>query len=314
MVLAFCHDCCPCPKGRSGLQNYLAPNSGGIPAVVDVFDVTRRLEIGFEAAGSTRAPEIWIDFVADNPETALTLAQNDPDWVIAAANGNNTIFGHAIAQRATDRNYRAILADDLFALADDVADQTVPLSRLDELVEQAAEPEFAIRANGHKATTDDTFTRLDNPATGQYAPLRANHTYIRSGYEYITDDLGRVVTVVVDDLRLDRTFPDIEYRTTVGNLGNAGDDGGHLLAKIFEGFTEGVNLVPMNRNLNRGAYAQFEATLATALETGNRVGLQIEVIYDVGNSTVRPDRFLTTGDISDAAGNTIPIRQPFTNS
>ena len=117
------------------------------------------------------------------------------------------------------------------------------------------------------------------------------------------------------DLRLNRTFPDIEYRTTVGGLGNPGDDGAHLLAKIFEGFTEGVNLVPMNSNLNRGAYAQFEAGLATALETpGTMISLQIEVIYEVGNNSVRPDRFLITGTITEASGIATAIRQPFTNS
>lgn len=296
--------------GVRAINGVISANGGQLGAVVDVFDVTRRLNIGFEAAGSTRAPEIWVGFVADNPESALAILQNDPDWVIAAANGNNTIFGHALAQRAVNRNYRAILPDDLFALTDEAANQTATLGRLDTLVEQAAEPDFIARANGHKATVDETFTRVDNPATGQHAPLRRNQTYIRSGYEYATDDFGRVANVIVDDLKLDPDFPSIEYTRTVGNLGNSGDDGGHLIARIFEGFSEGVNLVPMNSNLNRGAYARFEAGLAEALERGDSVQLQIQVIYDASNNTVRPDRFEIRWSLN---GQPQPP-QPFVNS
>ena len=37
-----------------------------------------------------------------------------------------------------------------------------------------------------------------------------------------------------------------------GKCGNAGDEGGHLIASIFNGPGEKLNLLPMNENLNKG--------------------------------------------------------------
>lgn len=45
------------------------------------------------------------------------------------------------------------------------------------------------------------------------------------------------------------------------------DDGGHLIATIFNGDGNLDNLVPMNRNLNRGPWESMEREWAKLLET-----------------------------------------------
>ncbi|MCA8140150.1 DNA/RNA non-specific endonuclease [Burkholderia multivorans] len=43
-----------------------------------------------------------------------------------------------------------------------------------------------------------------------------------------------------------------------GREGDSGDDGGHLIATILNGAGEKLNIVPMDSNLNRGAWKQLE--------------------------------------------------------
>ncbi len=74
-----------------------------------------------------------------------------------------------------------------------------------------------------------------------------------------------------------------------GKCGNAGDEDGHLIASIFNGPGEKLNLLPMNGNLNKGAWKQMENTWSKALSEGKDVKVNIQPSY-VGDS-VRPDKF-----------------------
>jgi filamentous hemagglutinin len=65
----------------------------------------------------------------------------------------------------------------------------------------------------------------------------------------------------------------------VGKLGAPGDEGGHLIASIFNGPGEAINLKAMNGNFNKGAYQQLEKKLAQALKDGKSVEVKIEVKY-----------------------------------
>ncbi len=53
-----------------------------------------------------------------------------------------------------------------------------------------------------------------------------------------------------------------------GKCGVDGDEGGHLIASIFNGPGEKLNLVPMDGNLNKDAWKKMENTWANALKDG----------------------------------------------
>lgn len=57
------------------------------------------------------------------------------------------------------------------------------------------------------------------------------------------------------------------------------DDGGHLIASIFNGSGSLDNLVPMNSTLNRGDWKAMEKSWAKALDNGETVDVKIEPIY-----------------------------------
>ncbi|HII4322186.1 TPA: hemagglutinin repeat-containing protein [Enterobacter cloacae] len=93
-----------------------------------------------------------------------------------------------------------------------------------------------------------------------------------------------------------------------GKCGTSGDEGGHLIASIFNGPGEKLNLVPMDGNLNKGAWKQMENTWASALKNGKQVNVKIEPSYTGSNK--RPDSFTVTYQIN----NDRPVREIFNNA
>lgn len=86
----------------------------------------------------------------------------------------------------------------------------------------------------------------------------------------------------------------------IGNEGEATDVGFHLIADIFNGPTNRLNVVPGNGqpiagdaspNLNNGAYKQFENAVRAAREAGHDVEVRIRLEYDPNNLTDRADQF-----------------------
>lgn len=94
----------------------------------------------------------------------------------------------------------------------------------------------------------------------------------------------------------------------MGNCGLPNDEGGHLIASIFDGPGERLNLVPMDANLNRGEWKKMENVWASALKDGKTVSVRIEPNY-VGSAT-RPDAFTVTYSIDGAR----PMILDFKNS
>ena len=80
-----------------------------------------------------------------------------------------------------------------------------------------------------------------------------------------------------------------------GKCGNTGDEGGHLIASIFNGPGEKLNLVPMDGNLNKGVWKSMENSWAKALKDGKQVDVKIEPVYSGNNK--RPDSFSVTYSI-----------------
>ena len=66
-----------------------------------------------------------------------------------------------------------------------------------------------------------------------------------------------------------------------------------MIATRFDGTAEGVNLVPQDPNLNRGAWKRMENEWARALQEGKQVKVDVEISYPPG-TTSRPGAFDVT--------------------
>ncbi|MDX5628477.1 MULTISPECIES: DNA/RNA non-specific endonuclease [unclassified Brenneria] len=124
---------------------------------------------------------------------------------------------------------------------------------------------------------------------------------------YKTDNLARPSQV-------DATLsPNVKDRNTyqqckAGKCGIEGDEGGHLIASIFNGPGEKLNLLSMDGNLNKGAWKQMENTWAKALSEGKEVKVSIQPSY-VGDSA-RPDKFYVEYTIDGSR----PVAETFKNA
>jgi hypothetical protein len=131
--------------------------------------------------------------------------------------------------------------------------------------------------------------------------LKPNADYHVNGYKFSTDPIGRV-TAVEGQLTLAKAERNGYQQSKTGKSGAAGDEGGHLIASIFNGPGEAVNLKAMNGNFNKSAFRTLENTLADALKKGEKVEVKIDVVHL--NDDKRPDGFrvkYTIDGITDRA-------------
>ncbi|MEC3912559.1 DNA/RNA non-specific endonuclease [Sphingobium sp. CR2-8] len=142
---------------------------------------------------------------------------------------------------------------------------------------------------------------MDGGSKGDWSPelnarnLKPDADYVVNGYTYRTDGQGRV-TDVEGQLDLKTADRNSYQQGVSGREDRLSDDqGGHLIASIFNGPGDRVNMVPMNGNFNMGAWRDMEKTFQTALNEGKTVDVKIEVKY--GSDGQRPDNFRVTYEI-----------------
>lgn len=109
-----------------------------------------------------------------------------------------------------------------------------------------------------------------------------------------TDALGRTSSAE-SILVASKSDRNTYQQCKAGKCGTSGDEGGHLIASIFNGPGEKLNLVPMDGNLNKGVWKQMENTWANALKDGKQVNVKVEPVYTGDNK--RPDSFSVTYSI-----------------
>ena len=125
--------------------------------------------------------------------------------------------------------------------------------------------------------------------------LEPNHKYKVGDHLYETDELGRVnrVSGKLDLTTRDRnTYQQGKSAKENGiKDGLIDDDGGHLVASIFDGAGEQINYAPMNSNLNRSAWKRMENTWGKALKIPppKEVKIDIKPIYE--GASKRPEAF-----------------------
>ena len=127
--------------------------------------------------------------------------------------------------------------------------------------------------------------------------LKPNETFTVNGYEYKTDNKGRVISAE-GPLRL----KDPDYKRNMEDVKkldsqeyNKGDQRGHLIPHQFGGSDKLENLVPMDAKLNQKDLAKIENTLADAVKSGAKADYKIEPVYK-GDSR-RPSEFKVTYSI-----------------
>jgi filamentous hemagglutinin len=141
---------------------------------------------------------------------------------------------------------------------------------------------------------------LNNPVPNTVYKVDGNKTFQ-------TDGLGRVEKVE-SNLSLTKNDRNTYQQCVAGKCGVTGDEGGHLIASIFNGPGERLNLLPMNGNLNKGTWKTMENTWASALKEGKQVSVKIEPVYS--GKSVRPDSF----NVEYSIGGARPKEIVFKNS
>jgi hypothetical protein len=87
---------------------------------------------------------------------------------------------------------------------------------------------------------------------------------------------------VLDLNKIDRNT---YQQVMAGRIGGEGYDGGHLIANLFGGAGERVNLIPQLSDVNRGVYRAMEGQWADAIRAGRQVRVEVSPIYS-GSSAV----------------------------
>jgi hypothetical protein len=124
--------------------------------------------------------------------------------------------------------------------------------------------------------------------------LKPNTSYVRNGYEYLTDAYGRIKKAG-GDLRLQAGTRDAHMQRTVGKKDGriAGDAGGHLIGAQFGGHGANGNMVAMMHDgvnaYPNGTWGSMEKSWADALNEGKKVHVDITPIYK--NASARPHSF-----------------------
>ncbi len=100
-----------------------------------------------------------------------------------------------------------------------------------------------------------------------------------NGHAYMTDALGRVSKAeAVLDLGVAGSRSGYQ-QLIVGQIGGPGYEGGHLIATLFGGAGEKINLIPQLVEVNRVEFRAMERTWADAVTSGKVVKVELNPIY-----------------------------------
>lgn len=152
-------------------------------------------------------------------------------------------------------------------------------------------PENAILQVGFADSAQTVKTDAAGTVFEVNGKLLPNISYRLSNCTYETDSLGRIVKVTFQELTLRERMGRLPIVNTLQEIGRgfqkAGDDRGHLIGDRFNGDNSLANIVPMDKELNQGAYKAMEDTWAEAIQKGGSVSGTIELVYK--GSSFRPE-------------------------
>lgn len=125
---------------------------------------------------------------------------------------------------------------------------------------------------------------------GLNASLKPNAVYVLdNGHAYMTDALGRVSKAegLLDVSNLRKMDRNTYQQLVAGKVGGEGYEGGHLIATLFGGAGEKINLIPQLAAVNRREFRVLEREWADAIRAGKDVKVEVRPVY-VGTSKI-PD-------------------------
>lgn len=122
--------------------------------------------------------------------------------------------------------------------------------------------------------------------------LMKNMKYKVDNSIFTTDKLGRPIevkasispkfknTIIYDrDKIVQRDFRKARTNASKLDSNKLNDDAGHLLAHDLGGVSDGINLVPQNRSLNRGDYKRMENLIKKDVKKGHSAEITIKINY-----------------------------------
>nr|WP_297430191.1 DNA/RNA non-specific endonuclease [Clostridium sp.] len=140
--------------------------------------------------------------------------------------------------------------------------------------------------------------------------LKPNVEYTTpGGHTYSTDELGRIKEVngTLSRNKAKRNPYDQKVAGREDRLST--DDGGHLIASIFDGSGDLDNMVPMDSTLNRGDWKAMENSWARALKEDPPKTVEVKISPQYSGSSTRPIAF----DVKYRIGNGRWIKETFRN-
>jgi LysM repeat protein len=252
-----------------------APGGGGSTNTNISLNVTPIRASQAAAAGARRAPSKLSKFSPLYPanHTVLVVKRGDTLTKIAAAR-------------------RGLRIEDLAELNDMNVTQTIRPGQQIKLPNQSyldagraakdkfLKIEYYRQAHGGVLPPD-----LANPPE-ILDPVNWTHES-RNGYDFALDAIARTRRVTgTITLNPDQSRSRLEQRRAGGTFRRPQDDGGHYIAREFNGPTEAFNHFAQDRNFNRSDYRRLELRWRQATSNGNRVSVEIQPIYN--GTSLRP--------------------------
>lgn len=117
--------------------------------------------------------------------------------------------------------------------------------------------------------------------------LIPNNEYtVSNGIMYKTDENGNIKSFYGEIIQytLDAERDNEAQINVGGDDRKIGDDGGHLIARMFGGASGNENLVPMRDTINRGDYKKIENKIKEVVSKGNKVIIEGELKSEENSS------------------------------
>ena len=172
------------------------------------------------------------------------------------------------------------------------------------LVKDAETFEAAEAAQAAKATA-----LRQGPKAPPYKPIhKPNDVVVRGKYTYYTDGVGRVhrVTGRLEPGTGGRLNKALARR--IRDMGIAKDQAGHLIARIFKGSPDDINLLPQNGNFNMGRWRVMEKQWQKLLLEKPPHVIEVDIHAVYGDASGRPTSYEV-----EWTDNGVPSRRTFGN-
>lgn len=174
----------------------------------------------------------------------------------------------------------------------------------DEILEKLQNDKSVVEIidiNSNKQIIIETSCVKGNWNKALNSELKPNTIYKVDDYSYFTDEAGRV-NKVSGELKLetkDRNIYQQGKSVEIKDGVRGKDQGGHIIARIFNGPGEQINYVPQTATLNNGEWKTMEKKWNDALSEGKKVEVDIKINYA---DNLRPTDFDVTYIIKTSDG------------